>query len=138
MSTINVEAFTRKLREVVADEPKAFAYDLGLSLSAVYNYLNGRVPATDVLFRIAQYTGRPMEWFLVEAIVLSSVGGILGSGLGVLSAVLIGRLADWPILISPAAVVTALLFSGMVGLGFGVYPARRAARLDPITALRHE
>jgi transcriptional regulator with XRE-family HTH domain len=66
MATISVPAFTRKLREVVADEPKAFAYDLGLSLSAVYNYLNGRVPATDVLFRIAQYTGRPMEWFLVE------------------------------------------------------------------------
>jgi transcriptional regulator with XRE-family HTH domain len=66
MSTISVPAFTRKLREVVADEPKAFAYDLGLSLSAVYNYLNGRVPATEVLFRIARYSGRPMEWFLVE------------------------------------------------------------------------
>jgi transcriptional regulator with XRE-family HTH domain len=66
MSTISIPAFTRKLREVVAEEPKAFAYDLGLSLSAVYNYLNGRVPATEVLFRIARYTGRPMEWFLVE------------------------------------------------------------------------
>ena len=66
MSTISVPAFARKLREVVADEPKAFAYDLGLSLSAVYNYLNGRVPATEVLFRIARYTGRPMEWFLVD------------------------------------------------------------------------
>jgi transcriptional regulator with XRE-family HTH domain len=66
MSSISVPAFTRKLREVVADEPKAFAYDVGLSLSAVYNYLNGRVPATDVLFRIARYTGRPMEWFLVD------------------------------------------------------------------------
>ena len=68
MSTISAAAFTRKLREVVADEPKAFAYDLGLSLSAVYNYLNGRVPATEVLFRIAQYTGRPMEWFLVDEV----------------------------------------------------------------------
>ena len=66
MNTISVPGFTRKLREVVADEPKAFAYDLGLSLSAVYNYLNGRVPATEVLFRIARYTGRPMEWFLVD------------------------------------------------------------------------
>ena len=44
MSTVNVETFTRKLREVVADEPKAFAYDLGLSLSAVYNYLNAVRP----------------------------------------------------------------------------------------------
>jgi hypothetical protein len=66
METISVPAFTRKLREIVADEPKAFAYDLGLSLSAVYNYLNGRVPATEVLFRIARYSGRPMEWFLVD------------------------------------------------------------------------
>ena len=66
MSTISVPVFTRRLREVVADEPKAFAYDLGLSLSAVYNYLNGRVPATEVLFRIARYSGRPMEWFLSD------------------------------------------------------------------------
>ena len=66
METISVPAFTRKLREIVADEPKAFAYDLGLSLSAVYNYLNGRVPATEVLFRIARYSGRPMEWFLID------------------------------------------------------------------------
>jgi transcriptional regulator with XRE-family HTH domain len=76
MSTISVPGFTRKLREVVADEPKAFAYDLGLSLSAVYNYLNGRVPATEVLFRIARYTGRPMEWFLIEdEPVTATVGG---------------------------------------------------------------
>jgi transcriptional regulator with XRE-family HTH domain len=76
MSTISVPAFTRKLREVVADEPKAFAYDLGLSLSAVYNYLNGRVPATEVLFRIARYTSRPMEWFLVdEEAIPATVGG---------------------------------------------------------------
>ncbi|HZP41581.1 MAG TPA: helix-turn-helix transcriptional regulator [Candidatus Binatia bacterium] len=74
MNTISVEAFTRKLREVVADEPKAFAYDVGLSLSAVYNYLNGRVPATEVLFRIAQYTGRPMEWFLVDEQATAAVG----------------------------------------------------------------
>jgi transcriptional regulator with XRE-family HTH domain len=53
-----------RIRAVVRDEPKAFAYDLGLSLSAVYNYMNGRIPTTDVLFRIARYTGQPMEWFL--------------------------------------------------------------------------
>ncbi len=78
MSTISVPAFTRKLRVVVADEPKAFAYDLGLSLSAVYNYLNGRVPATEVLFRIARYTGRPMEWFLVDENAATEV--LAGSG----------------------------------------------------------
>lgn len=80
MSTISVPAFTRKLREVVADEPKAFAYDLGLSLSAVYNYLNGRVPATEVLFRIARYTGRPMEWFLVDE--AAETAAVTGAGSG--------------------------------------------------------
>lgn len=64
MERIDPRVFAERLREVVNDEPKAFAYDIGISLSALYNYLNGRVPATDVLFRIARHTGRPMEWFL--------------------------------------------------------------------------
>ncbi|MFP6664091.1 MAG: helix-turn-helix transcriptional regulator [Deltaproteobacteria bacterium] len=63
---IDPRVFSGKLRAIVRDEPKAFAYDLGLSLSAVYNYLNGRVPTTDVLFRIAKYSGQPMEWFLTK------------------------------------------------------------------------
>src|SRR5437773_6200563 len=61
---IDAQLVAQRLREVVADEPKAFAYEIGVSLSALYNYLNGRVPSTEVLFRIARYTGRPMEWFL--------------------------------------------------------------------------
>jgi ABC-type antimicrobial peptide transport system permease subunit len=76
--------------------------------------------------------------FLVESTVLSLTGGLLGTLVGVAIAVLIGRFAGWPILISPLAVVAAFLFSASVGLVFGVYPARRAARLDPIAALRHE
>ncbi|MFM7141757.1 MAG: hypothetical protein ACKOCT_06870 [Alphaproteobacteria bacterium] len=65
ITNIDAELFASRIRSVVGDEPKAFAYDLGLSLSAVYNYLNGRVPTTDVLFRIARWSGRPMEWFLL-------------------------------------------------------------------------
>jgi transcriptional regulator with XRE-family HTH domain len=64
MQGLDANFVAERLREVVADEPKAFAYDIGVSLSAVYNYLNGRIPTTEVLFRIARHTGRPMEWFL--------------------------------------------------------------------------
>lgn len=67
MTQIDSQLVAQRLREVVADEPKAFAYDIGISLSALYNYMNGRVPSTEVLFRIATYTGRPMEWFLAPA-----------------------------------------------------------------------
>jgi transcriptional regulator with XRE-family HTH domain len=67
ISQVDPRVFADRIRDVVRDEPKAFAYDLGLSLSAVYNYLNGRIPTTDVLFRIAQYSGHPMEWFLTPA-----------------------------------------------------------------------
>jgi len=69
MVQLDPRVVSERLREVVADEPKAFAYDIGVSLSAVYNYLNGRIPTTEVLFRIARHTGRPMEWFLVGAAV---------------------------------------------------------------------
>jgi transcriptional regulator with XRE-family HTH domain len=64
MTQLNASVVADRLREVVADEPKAFAYDIGVSLSAIYNYMNGRIPSTEVLFRISRYTGRPMEWFL--------------------------------------------------------------------------
>jgi hypothetical protein len=53
MQGLDASFVAERLREVVADEPKAFAYDIGVSLSAVYNYLNGRIPTTEVLFRIA-------------------------------------------------------------------------------------
>lgn len=67
MDRIDAQLVAQRLREVVADEPKAFAYEIGVSLSALYNYLNGRIPSTEVLYRIARYTGRPMEWFLDSA-----------------------------------------------------------------------
>jgi putative ABC transport system permease protein len=76
--------------------------------------------------------------FLVEAIVLSMVGGFAGVLLGVATAQLISQLAAWPTLLSPVAVLGSFLFSGAVGVFFGFYPARQAARLDPIAALRYE
>ena len=76
--------------------------------------------------------------FLIEAVVLSLSGGVLGIALGVGASLLIPRLLRWPATISPEAVLVSFLFSGAVGIFFGFYPARRASRLDPIEALRYE
>jgi putative ABC transport system permease protein len=76
--------------------------------------------------------------FLVEATALSMAGGAIGAVLGIGAALLISHLAEWPTLVSPVAVAGAILFSGAVGIFFGFYPARQAARLDPIQALRYE
>jgi putative ABC transport system permease protein len=76
--------------------------------------------------------------FLIEAIVISLAGGIIGILFGSGASTLIGRLAKWPIAVSPAAILLAFFFSALVGVFFGFYPARRAARLEPIEALRYE
>jgi putative ABC transport system permease protein len=76
--------------------------------------------------------------FLVEAVVLALVGGLLGILLGVAASVVIASLAGWPTQITPPAVVGAFVSAAAVGIFFGYYPARKAARLDPIDALRHE
>jgi putative ABC transport system permease protein len=76
--------------------------------------------------------------FLIEALVLSILGGIAGVLAGIAATRLIGRFAGWQTLISRPSLVIAFLVALAVGLFFGYYPARRAARLDPITALRYE
>jgi len=76
--------------------------------------------------------------FLVEAVTLSLIGGLIGIALGLFGAGAIARLADWPMLVQPASLVIAFVFAGAVGIFFGYYPARKAARLDPIDALRYE
>ena len=76
--------------------------------------------------------------FLIEAISLSSVGGILGIVTGIVAARIIAVTRQWPALISPGSIVVAFLVSAAVGIFFGFYPARKAARLDPIEALRYE
>lgn len=76
--------------------------------------------------------------FLVEAATLSVAGGIVGIALGVAASFLVSRLADWQTVVGPGAVLLAVFFSALVGIGFGYYPARKAAYMDPIEALRYE
>jgi len=76
--------------------------------------------------------------FLVEAIVLSAIGGMVGLGLGLLSARMVGWTLGWPTKVSSSTMLIAFGIAAAVGLVFGSYPARRASRLDPIEALRVE
>ncbi len=76
--------------------------------------------------------------FLTEAIILSLMGGTLGILLGIGSSQLISKFNGWPVLVSTPAVVGAFVFSAIIGIFFGFYPARKASDLDPIEALRYE
>lgn len=82
--------------------------------------------------------GDIMQQFLIEAVVLSITGGLIGIMLGVGSAQIISSRMKWPIQISPESVIVAFAFSAAIGVFFGYYPARKASRLDPIDALRYE
>ncbi len=76
--------------------------------------------------------------FLIEAVALSSTGGVLGILAGVGGARLITMIKEWPTLVSPQSIIIAFAFSAAVGVFFGFYPARKASQLDPIDALRYE
>ncbi len=79
-----------------------------------------------------------LSQFLIEAVTLSSIGGILGIGLGIGAAKFLSSVKNWPTLVSVDSVVIAFVFSAVVGVFFGFYPARKASQLDPIDALRYE
>ena len=79
-----------------------------------------------------------MFQFLVEALVLCTLGGLIGIGFGIGAAEMISRVAEWETIVAMEAVYAALGFSVAIGLFFGIWPAQRAAKLDPIDALRYE
>jgi len=79
-----------------------------------------------------------MIQFLIEAVVMTLSGGVIGIMLGSGTAYLLSRFAEWPVKISGSAIVLAVTFSVIIGIIFGLWPARQASRLDPITALKYE
>ncbi|MBQ7179414.1 MAG: ABC transporter permease [Victivallales bacterium] len=84
---------------------------------------------------------KPMDilmQFLLESIVLSCAGGIIGVVLGATGATIVGNINHWPILITESSIVISFTFSALVGIFFGLYPAFRASRLNPIECLRYE
>jgi putative ABC transport system permease protein len=87
---------------------------------------------------IGALEGEVLLQFLVEAVVLSCLGGLAGVVLALVASAGITSAMGVPFLVDPAIVALAFLFSAAIGVVFGYFPARRAARLDPIEALRHE
>jgi ABC-type antimicrobial peptide transport system permease subunit len=82
--------------------------------------------------------GQILLQFLVEAVTLSLLGGVVGILLGVLVSAVIANAAGWALVVQPVTLGLAVGFSVLVGIVFGVWPARQAAVLDPIAALRYE
>ena len=79
-----------------------------------------------------------LSQFLVEAVTLSVAGGAVGILVGITASILISYFAKWSTLVSPGTILLAFVFSALVGVFFGFYPARKAAYMDPIEALHYE
>jgi putative ABC transport system permease protein len=91
-----------------------------------------------VRMAIGATEGDVQRQFLTEAVVMSLIGGVVGIVVGVIASFTIASTAGWPILISGGAIAGATLVAMAIGIFFGYYPAQKAARLDPIEALRYE
>jgi putative ABC transport system permease protein len=76
--------------------------------------------------------------FLVEAVTLSLIGGLIGVAIGVATSYVIASVAGWRVVLSPESIALAVAFAFGIGVFFGFYPARKAARLNPVEALRFE
>jgi len=112
---------------------------MGIPLDANSSFLRGAALAPAAIRRALGARQRHIAvQFLVETVVLSTTGGVVGVLLGVLGAWMITHLADWETIVSGWSVIVSFSLSVLVGIFFGMYPALSAAKLDPIEALRYE
>jgi hypothetical protein len=102
-----------------------------------YQYRTMPVTRGDLNLTISA-TGTPNAVVTVQVGTLSALGGTVGIAVGIGASSLISYFAQWSTLVSPGAILLAFVFSGAVGVFFGYYPARKAALLDPIVALRYD
>ncbi len=112
--------------------------DVGQTVAASLQAPTLFLIAQDLTMAVGAKSQHILTQFLLEAVVLSSIGGILGVVFGIVGAKLVSILAGWPTIVSADAIILAWLFSSAVGIFFGFYPARKAAHLDPIQAMRYE
>ena len=146
--------FTVKSQEQLAETAQQTTHVMTLLLSAIasISLLVGGIGIMNIM--LVSVTERTREiglrmalgargadiltQFLVESVVLCVIGGAIGVLVGVGGSIVLGKITGWVTAISPETVAVALVFSATVGVFFGFYPARRAASLDPIEALRYE
>ena len=145
--------FVRNLTDVAdaADQSSKIMTNLLASIAGVSLLVGGigimnimlvsvteRTREIGIRMAIGARSGVIRRQFLIESITLSVVGGIIGVAFGVGASIIISKTLNWPTLISPISIVASVVFSVFVGVAFGYYPARKAAGLDPIDALRYE
>jgi putative ABC transport system permease protein len=144
---------TRNLEEVfAAQEGSARVMALLLAVIASVSLVVGGIGIMNIMLvsvtertreiglrqAVGARTGDILLQFLAEATAISLLGGIVGIGTGVIASILISRVAHWATIVNAGSISVAFVFSGLVGVFFGYYPARKAAFLNPIDALRYE
>jgi putative ABC transport system permease protein len=139
-----------ELAETASENARVFAWLLG-SIASVSLLVGGIGIMNIMLVSVTERTReigirmalgarrRDILWqFLLEAMVLSGAGGVLGVGIGLGAAVALARFSQFPVSITPWSVALAFVFAALVGIFFGLHPARKASRMRPIEALRYE
>ena len=129
-------------RAIKSNKVRSFLTTLGIiiGVAAVISLVSVGERTREIGIRLAvgAKEGNMLLQFLIESVLLSLVGGAIGTAVGILVSKVASALTGWPTQISLLAILVTFLFSALVGIVFGIYPAKKAARLNPIEALRYE